>query len=83
MSEGLLTGFSVGGIDISRILFVDDTLIFSKADPNHPCPLRCLFLCFAISRLKINLAKSELVPTGNIGNVERLVSILECWVFCL
>jgi hypothetical protein len=81
MSEGLLTGFSVGGIDISCILFVDDTLIFSRADPNHPCHLWCLLLCFATLRLKINLAKSELVPMGNVGNVERLASILECGVF--
>lgn len=83
MSEGLFTGFSVGGIDISRLLFMDDTLIFSRADPNHPCHLRCLFLYFAISRLKIDLAKLELVPMGNVGNVERLASILECGVFCL
>jgi hypothetical protein len=34
--------------------------------------------CF---RLKINLAKLELVPVGNVENVDGLVGILSCEVF--
>jgi hypothetical protein len=46
--------------------------------------LRCLFLCFeAVSGLKINLPKSEIVPVGDMGDVEGLVSILECSVASL
>lgn len=43
--------------------------------------LRVLFLCFeAVSGLKVNLAKSVLVP---MGNVDGLVSILDCGVSSL
>jgi hypothetical protein len=78
---GLLSGFmegsrSDGAINISYLLFADGTLIFSKANPNHRRNLRSLFLCFeAVSGLRINLAKSELVSVRNEINVEGLVSI--------
>ena len=40
-----------------------------------------MFLCFeAVSGLRINLAKLELVPIGNVNNVEGLVNILRCRV---
>jgi hypothetical protein len=65
-------------------MFADDTLIFSGAKPYHFCNLRCLFLCFeAVSDLRVNLAKSELVPDGNVINVEGLVSIFGCKVSSL
>jgi hypothetical protein len=36
-----------------------------------------LFLCFeAVSSLKVNLANLELVPLGNLDNVEGLAGIL-------
>jgi hypothetical protein len=85
----LLSGFSVGtrnvgGIDISHLLFVDDTLIFCGANPDHLRHLRCLFLCFeAVSGLKINLAKSELVLVGNVDNVDGLAGIMGCGVSSL
>jgi len=89
VSEGLLAGFSmgtrnVGGIDIFLLLFVDDTLIFYRVDLDNLRHLQCLFLCFeAVSSLKINLAKSELVPVENIDNVDGLSSILGCGVSSL
>jgi len=51
---GLLSGFmarsrSGGAINISHplfFLFANDTLIFSKANPDHLRNLRSLFLCF-------------------------------------
>ena len=59
--------------NISHFLFADDTLLFCGADLNHLCNLQSLFLCFeAASGLKTNLAKSELFPVGNVGNVARL-----------
>jgi hypothetical protein len=40
-----------------------------------------LFLCFEIvSGLKINLAKMEFVPMGNVNNVDGLASIMVCGV---
>lgn len=64
VSGGLLFGFfvgtrNVGGIDISHLMFADDTLIFCGVDLVHLHHMRCLFLCFeAISGLKISLEKS-------------------------
>jgi hypothetical protein len=53
-------------VHIYHLLFVDDILLFSKANPKH---LR--FLCAlhseAVSNLKINLSKSKLVLMSNIG----------------
>jgi len=70
--------------NIYCLLFEDDTLIFCNTNSNiHN--LCCLFLCFeAVSGLRINLAKSELVPPiGNVNNVGGLASILGCRVFSL
>jgi hypothetical protein len=44
VDECLLSSFMVGSrsgcaINISHLLFVDDTLIFSEADPYHLCNL--------------------------------------------
>jgi hypothetical protein len=70
MDHGLLTGFSVGSrnheaLAVSHLLFADDTLIFCEANSEHFRQLRCIFLCFeAVSGLKINLGKSEIVPIG-------------------
>jgi hypothetical protein len=72
------------GHNISHILFADDTLIFYVANLDYLCLLRCLFLCFeAVSGLRINLAKSELVPIGNVNDVEDLTHILGCRVSSL
>lgn len=46
--------------------------------------MRCVFLCFeAVSRLKINLAKSELVSIGAVEDVEGLACLLGCRVYSL
>jgi hypothetical protein len=84
-SGSLLSSFSVEtGADISNLLFANDTLIFCGADPNHLRNLHGLFLCFeAVSGLKTNLAKSELVPVGNVDNVTQLTGILGCGVVSL
>ena len=66
---------------ISHLLFADDTLIFCGADPIQLWHLQGVFIWFqAISGLKINLSKSELVPIGNVPNVTELASILGCKV---
>jgi hypothetical protein len=89
VDRGLLSGFSVGTrlsevVNISHMLFADDTLVFCGANPDHLRYLRVLFLCFeAVSGLKVNLAKSVLVPVGSVDNVDGLASILGCGVSSL
>ena len=80
-ASGLVAGFSVGsrnnpGLSVSHLLFADDTLILCRADEEQLRNLRCLFLCFeAVSGLKINLSKSEIVPIGEVEEVDRLANI--------
>jgi hypothetical protein len=74
----LLFGISVGTrFDISHLLFVDNTLIFNGADPDHLRHMWCLFLCFeALSNLKVNLAKLELLHAGNVLDADGLIGIM-------
>ena len=71
VSGGLLAGFSVGiWVDTFHLLFADDTFFFffffpCVAGPNYLCNLWSSFLCFeAVSSLKTNLAKLELISVG-------------------
>jgi hypothetical protein len=83
VDSGRLSCFSMGSrppmINISHLLFADDILVFCEANPDHLRFLRVLLVCFeAVSSLKVNLAKSLLVPVGNVDNVVELASILGC-----
>lgn len=72
-------GNGSGNPIISHLLFVDDTLVFCKADNSHIQTLRALLLCFeAVSGLKVNLGKCEMVPMGAVSNILNLVSLLDC-----
>jgi hypothetical protein len=96
INKGLITGFSVGAsesdrVSVSHLLFADDTLVFCGVDLNQVRNIGALLVCFeAVSGLKVNLAKSALVPIGNMDNVGNLAGILGCgttsmplsiWVF--
>jgi hypothetical protein len=87
--RGFLSGFSVGSgsngvINISHMLFVDDTLVFCEANPDHFFYLCMLLLSFeAVSGLKINLDKSVLVPVGHVDNMDDLAGISGCGVSSL
>jgi hypothetical protein len=74
VDRGFLSSFSVGSrppaVNISHLLFADDTLIFCGANPSH---LRVLLLLFkAVSGFKVNLTKSTWVPVGNVDNMGEL-----------
>lgn len=79
-----LSGFHAGGrssnpLLLSRLLFADDTLIFSDANPEHMTHLRYVLTWFeAISGLRVNLGKLELVPVGSVPAKEELATILGC-----
>lgn len=81
---GYLSGFKVNGkggegLEISHLLFVDDTLVFCEAIKTQMNYLSWLLMWFAaISGLRINLSKSELIPIGRVDNLEDLASALGC-----
>uniref|UniRef100_A0A2N9I5C4 Reverse transcriptase domain-containing protein n=1 Tax=Fagus sylvatica TaxID=28930 RepID=A0A2N9I5C4_FAGSY len=81
---GLLSGFAVSRnvIDpllISHLLFADDTLIFCEANSEHIVHLCSILLWFeAISGLRVNLGKSELVQVGEVPFLEELADIMGC-----
>jgi hypothetical protein len=84
INDGLLEGFKVGNEIVSHFLFADDTLIFCNASPYQLAHLQGIFLLFeAASRLKVNLAKSVMIPVGNVQQVDYLASILGCEVASL
>ena len=82
--EGRMSGFSVGNLEgrsmaVSHLLFADDTLIFCKADLDQILILRMILIWFeAVSGLKINLGKSELVPVGAVNNIDLFLVVLGC-----
>jgi len=89
VQNGFLSGFFVGSssngvINISHLLFVDDTLVFCWASPENLLYLRLFLLSFeAVSGLKINLDKSVLVHVGLVDNMDELAGILGCGVSSL
>ena len=55
---------------MSHLLFADDILVFSGASQDRMMYLSWTLMWFeAISRLRINLDKSELIPVGCMENV--------------
>uniref|UniRef100_A0A2N9F8F9 Reverse transcriptase zinc-binding domain-containing protein n=1 Tax=Fagus sylvatica TaxID=28930 RepID=A0A2N9F8F9_FAGSY len=84
IGAGMLSGFSVGGVDsfpleISHLQFAEDTLIFCEADSDQPFHLRSILVWFeATLGLWVNLGKSELVQVGDVPFLEELADILGC-----
>ena len=84
IGAGLLSGFSMGEVanvplEISHLLFADDTLIFCEVNPDHLFHLRSILVWFeASSSLRVNLGKSELVQVGDMPVLEDLANILGC-----
>lgn len=64
---------------VSHLLFADNTLIFCDANSSYIANLRDILSYFeVVSRLKINLGKSELVLVGEVNNLGELVALLGC-----
>ena len=82
--DGQFTGFFVGSTTsalmmVSHLLFANDTIIFCDANPNQLANLREILNRFEeVSGLKINLGKSELIPIGEVHNLDVLVGLLGC-----
>ena len=69
---------------VSHLLFADDTIIFYEARQDHLTSLSWILAWFeAASSLKINLAKSEVIPVGEVEDINELVVELGCRVGAL
>ena len=83
---GLIRGFKVesrrgGGESVSHLLFADNTILFCDADVEQILHIRLLLLSFqAVTGLKVNVHKSEMVPIGEVDDVQALAVILGCRV---
>ena len=60
-------------------LYADDTLLFCRSDNDELKFISWTLMWFeAVSGLKINLNKSEILPIGPVANMEELASELGC-----
>ena len=67
------------GVEVSHLLFVEDTLIICEASKDQLLHLHWVLMWFeVISKLKINLEKSELILVGRVPIMEELADILGC-----
>jgi hypothetical protein len=79
-SRGLILGFYVGlsghsRVNVSHLLFADDTLIFCGANASQIRHIGALLVCFeAVVGLKV------LLPVSPIDNMGRLAGLLGCGV---
>ncbi|KAJ9681941.1 hypothetical protein PVL29_018030 [Vitis rotundifolia] len=71
----------VRAVHSSHLLFADDTIVFCRAKKEHLTHLSWIFFWFgAASGLKINLAKNEIIPIGEVEEVDEMVVELGCRV---
>ena len=83
---GFIEGFQVKerhevGVEVSHLFFADDTLIFCDTSKENLKYLSCVFMWFETCLgLKIILEKGELIPVGDVPNLEGLAEVLGCKV---
>ena len=83
---GFLSGFQAspntsGGLHISHILFADVTILFCDAFEEQLLHIRMVIIFFeAITGLKVNVGKSEIVLVDEVGNLDALACVLCCKV---
>ncbi|RVW25094.1 putative ribonuclease H protein [Vitis vinifera] len=69
------------GVQISHLLFADDTLVFCQASQDQLTYLSWLLMWFeVVSGLRINLEKSELIPVGRVENIDDIALDFGCRV---
>ena len=66
-----------GGECVTHLLFANDTILFCDADVEQILHIRLLLLNFqAVTGLKVNVHKSEMVPIREVEDVHALAEIL-------
>ena len=69
---------------ISHLLYANDTLLFCEANKDQLKFLSWTLIWFeAMSRLRINLNKSDIILVGFVANVEDLAIELGCGISSL
>ena len=64
---------------ISHLLYVDDTIIFCDAEPEQLLYIHLVLTCFeAVTGLRVNMDKSEMVPVGVVTDLPRLATLISC-----
>ncbi|XP_050277905.1 uncharacterized protein LOC126719389 [Quercus robur] len=75
---GFLCGFQAGShrqgcVHISHLLFAEGTILFCDASREQLLYIQMVLIFFeAITGLKVNEGKSEIVPVGDVGNLNAL-----------
>ncbi|RVW48778.1 hypothetical protein CK203_076109 [Vitis vinifera] len=83
---GFLSGCRIRGggrqpVHISHLLFADDTIVFCEARKEHLTHLSWILFWFEVaSGLRINLDKSEIIPVGEVEEMEEMATELGCRV---
>ena len=81
---GFLTGYNIKGrngvaMNISHLLFANDTLVFCKDSEEQMVFLSWILLCIeAPFDLRVNLEKSVIPSVGEVDNIDRLACELDC-----
>ncbi len=79
---GFIRGFHAGKTDgqcVSHLLYADNTIIFCDADPEQLLYIRMVLTYFeAVTGLRVNMHKSEMVPVGEVLDLSRLAALLSC-----
>ena len=66
-------------LEVSHLLYVDNTILFCDACPEQVTYLRWVLTCFeAVTGLRVNMSKSEMVSIGEVPNLSYLADILSC-----
>lgn len=64
---------------MSYLLFANDTLIFCEANNERMKYLSWVFMWFeALSKLKVNMDKSEVILIGRVQTLKDVASVMEC-----
>ena len=68
-------------VQVSHLLFADDTLVYSEDSRDQILYLSWVLLWFeALSRMRINLDESSILPVGDVENLDLLALELGCKV---